>query len=106
MENTNLVSCERIDRMMNWVGASFSSAFFASLEHCSCINLSTDDDDDEEEAKDRPLIIIKPDTLEALFGPDAALPDETLQINVRVCPEPCVVVREKERIANRFRGGG
>jgi hypothetical protein len=43
-----------------WVGASVSSAFFASLEHCSCINLSTDDDDDrdgEEEAKDRPLIL-------------------------------------------------
>jgi hypothetical protein len=41
-----------------WVGASVSSAFFASLERCSCINLSTDDDrDDEEEAKDRPLIL-------------------------------------------------
>jgi hypothetical protein len=42
-----------------WVGASVSSAFFASLERCSCINLSDDDDDrdDEEEAKDRPLIL-------------------------------------------------
>jgi hypothetical protein len=44
-----------------WVGASVSSAFFASLERCSCINLSTDDDDDDDrgdegEAKDRPLI--------------------------------------------------
>ncbi|WVZ73062.1 hypothetical protein U9M48_021414 [Paspalum notatum var. saurae] len=43
-----------------WVGSSVTSAFFASLERCSCINLSTDDDDDEEqgeEAKDRPLIL-------------------------------------------------
>jgi hypothetical protein len=43
------------------VGASVSSAFFASLERCSCINLSIDDDDydrdDEEKAKDRPLIL-------------------------------------------------
>jgi hypothetical protein len=37
-----------------WVGASVSSSFFASLERCSCINLSTDD---EEEAKDLPLIL-------------------------------------------------
>jgi len=29
-----------------WVGTSVTSAFFASLERCSCINLSTDDDDD------------------------------------------------------------
>ncbi|RCV09031.1 hypothetical protein SETIT_1G374400v2 [Setaria italica] len=43
-----------------WVGTSVASAFFASLERCSCINLSTDDDDDrddDEEAKDRPLIL-------------------------------------------------
>ncbi|KAL6591315.1 hypothetical protein ACP70R_049818 [Stipagrostis hirtigluma subsp. patula] len=43
----------------SWVGASVTSAFFASLERCSCINLSTDDDDDhadDDEAKDRPLI--------------------------------------------------
>ncbi|XP_039792029.1 uncharacterized protein LOC120657692 [Panicum virgatum] len=32
-----------------WVGTSVASAFFASLERCSCINLSTDDDDEEEE---------------------------------------------------------
>ncbi|TVU27635.1 hypothetical protein EJB05_19130, partial [Eragrostis curvula] len=47
----------------SWVGASVTSAFFASLERCSCINLSTDGDDDnedEEEAKDRPLILTAP----------------------------------------------
>uniref|UniRef100_A0A0E0K756 Uncharacterized protein n=1 Tax=Oryza punctata TaxID=4537 RepID=A0A0E0K756_ORYPU len=44
----------------SWVGASVTSAFFASLERCSCINLSTDDDDDladAHESKDRPLML-------------------------------------------------
>ncbi|CAM8933642.1 unnamed protein product [Rhodiola kirilowii] len=43
-----------------WVGNSVASAFFASLERCSCINISTSDNDDdeiEEEAKDRPLML-------------------------------------------------
>ncbi|THU55174.1 hypothetical protein C4D60_Mb11t03780 [Musa balbisiana] len=45
-----------------WVGASVVSAFFASLERCSCINLSTAEDeyDEPEEAKDRPLMLTKP----------------------------------------------
>ncbi|XXG85310.1 hypothetical protein AAC387_Pa11g0412 [Persea americana] len=49
--------------MANWVGSSVASAFFASLERCSCINLSTTDleeEEDEEEAKDRPLMLTKP----------------------------------------------
>ncbi|CAO2046954.1 unnamed protein product [Urochloa humidicola] len=49
-----------MDSWATWVGSSVASAFFASLERCSCINLSTDDDDDREddkEAKDRPLIL-------------------------------------------------
>lgn len=45
----------------SWVGASVTSAFFASLQRCSCINLSTNDDDDDDdnqdEAKDRPLML-------------------------------------------------
>ncbi|CAN1297875.1 hypothetical protein LINPERPRIM_LOCUS23635 [Linum perenne] len=33
-------------------------AFFASLERCSCINLSTSDDDNKKnEAQDRPLVL-------------------------------------------------
>ncbi|XP_044955760.1 uncharacterized protein LOC123406329 [Hordeum vulgare subsp. vulgare] len=46
----------------SWFGAGVTSAFFASLERCSCINLSTDDDDDdhEEEANDRPLMLAAP----------------------------------------------
>ncbi|PKA51058.1 hypothetical protein AXF42_Ash007715 [Apostasia shenzhenica] len=42
-----------------WVGTSLASAFFASLERFSCINLATNDPDEEieEEAKDRPLML-------------------------------------------------
>ncbi|KAL0913551.1 hypothetical protein M5K25_017016 [Dendrobium thyrsiflorum] len=60
MENTSFVSCEKLDRMANWLGTSVASAFFASLERCSCINLSTNDSDEDEEAKDRPLMFTKP----------------------------------------------
>ncbi|KAF5761570.1 hypothetical protein HanXRQr2_Chr16g0766651 [Helianthus annuus] len=56
-------SCDKIDRMANWLGNRVASAFFASLERCWCINLTTShdnlDDDDEEEAKDRPLMLTK-----------------------------------------------
>ncbi|CAN1250859.1 hypothetical protein LINPERPRIM_LOCUS7545 [Linum perenne] len=42
---------------LKWVGTSMASAFFTSLERCSCINLSTSDDaDDAEDAQDRPLM--------------------------------------------------
>ncbi|XP_020274725.1 uncharacterized protein LOC109849322 [Asparagus officinalis] len=70
MENSNVVSCEKLDRMASWLGASIASAFFASLERCSCINLSTNDpDDDADEAKDRPLVFSKPETLESTEKP-------------------------------------
>ncbi|KAK2992763.1 hypothetical protein RJ640_023276 [Escallonia rubra] len=59
MESSSLTSYEKLDRLANWVGTSVASAFFASLERCSCVNLSTSDtdDEDEEEAKDRPLML-------------------------------------------------
>ncbi|XVF22352.1 hypothetical protein REPUB_Repub12eG0165100 [Reevesia pubescens] len=61
MENScSFISCDKLDRMANWVGSNMASAFFASLERCSCINLSTTDLDDEEEAKDRPLMLTNP----------------------------------------------
>lgn len=46
----------------SWFGTGVTSAFFASLERCSCINLSTDGDDDGDdidpaEAHDRPLML-------------------------------------------------
>ena len=46
----------------SWFGATVISAFFASLERCSCVNLSTfddddDDEDDNEESNSRPLAL-------------------------------------------------
>ncbi|KAL2339590.1 hypothetical protein Fmac_007530 [Flemingia macrophylla] len=35
-----------LDGVARWIGANLATAFFASLERCSCINLSTDDHDD------------------------------------------------------------
>ncbi|XAR53944.1 hypothetical protein NMG60_11028888 [Bertholletia excelsa] len=58
-----MITCDKLDRMANWVGSSVASAFFASLERCSCINLSTSHDDvieDDEEAKDRPFMLTVP----------------------------------------------
>lgn len=56
MENSGfLLSC----RMANWLGASVASAFFASLDRFSCINVATADDEDEE-ANDRPLMLTTP----------------------------------------------
>ncbi|KAK9293033.1 hypothetical protein L1049_021017 [Liquidambar formosana] len=66
MENSSLFSYEKIEGMASWVGTSVASAFFASLERCSCINLSTsdvDDNDDAEEAKDRPLMLTNHSTV-------------------------------------------
>ncbi|XP_074380609.1 uncharacterized protein LOC141721557 [Apium graveolens] len=58
MENSSIIPYEKLNDIANWVGSSVASAFFASLERCSCVNLNTTDDDDEdEEAKDRPLML-------------------------------------------------
>ncbi|KZV31017.1 hypothetical protein F511_18121 [Dorcoceras hygrometricum] len=49
---------EKVDGLARWFGTSVAAAFFASLERCSCVNLTTSDTDDEdEEAKDRPLML-------------------------------------------------
>ncbi|KAK8484415.1 hypothetical protein V6N13_046781 [Hibiscus sabdariffa] len=42
--------------MAAWLGGGVAQAFFASLERCSCINLSTSDDADDSEAHDLPLM--------------------------------------------------
>ncbi|THU45427.1 hypothetical protein C4D60_Mb02t17830 [Musa balbisiana] len=47
-------SCGKLDRVAAWVGGSIATAFFASLERCSCINIATDDDRDED--NDVPLM--------------------------------------------------
>ncbi|KAL7225451.1 hypothetical protein ACSBR1_020761 [Camellia fascicularis] len=59
--NCGFMSCKKLDRMANWVDMSVASAFFASLERCTFINLSTSHDDahDDEKAKDRPLMLTK-----------------------------------------------
>ncbi|KAI5060371.1 hypothetical protein GOP47_0024791 [Adiantum capillus-veneris] len=46
----------KLERLAVWVGGSLASAFFASLERCSCINLETTDADEDEEADGKPLI--------------------------------------------------
>ncbi|KAK6263300.1 hypothetical protein QUC31_009116 [Theobroma cacao] len=54
----SLISREKLEDVASWVSATVVSAFFSSLELCSCVNLATidpDDDDNPEEAKDRPL---------------------------------------------------
>lgn len=59
MENlSGFISYERLNGMASWLGTSVASAFFASLERCSCINLSTseDDADDPADSNDLPLM--------------------------------------------------
>ena len=62
MESQSQSSClsyEKINGVASWLGTHVASAFFASLERCSCINLSTSDDHETnpEEAHDRPLML-------------------------------------------------
>ncbi|KAG8381115.1 hypothetical protein BUALT_Bualt06G0088800 [Buddleja alternifolia] len=62
MENPNGTASyyDKVDGLARWFGTSVAAAFFASLDRCSCVNLTTfdtDDDGDEEEAKDRPLML-------------------------------------------------
>ncbi|KAF5743777.1 hypothetical protein HS088_TW08G00364 [Tripterygium wilfordii] len=60
--NCSFMSCEKLDRVASWVGTNVASAFFASLERCYCINLSTTDpDEDDDDTKDlRPLMLSRP----------------------------------------------
>ncbi|KAI6707778.1 hypothetical protein NL676_010740 [Syzygium grande] len=83
------MSCEKLDRMANWVGASVASAFFASLERCSCINLSTTDLDDDEESKDhRPLMLTKPISHDPLAAAATAAGNSAPP--PRPAPAPCL----------------
>ncbi|CDP05031.1 unnamed protein product [Coffea canephora] len=67
---------EKLDGLARWFGMSVASAFFASLERCSCVNLNTSesDDEDEEEAKDRPLMF----TNLRSFGADSSVSPSTV----------------------------
>ncbi|XP_020274400.1 uncharacterized protein LOC109849045 [Asparagus officinalis] len=65
MENSSITSYEKLDRAANWVVTSVASAFFASLERFSCINLSTSDiDDEDDEANDRSMMFSKIDAID------------------------------------------
>ena len=57
-DNTSITSTTtgKLYTVANFIGASVVSAFFSSLERCSCINLSTSDNDEEEDAMDRGLM--------------------------------------------------
>ncbi|KAL0912634.1 hypothetical protein M5K25_018618 [Dendrobium thyrsiflorum] len=59
VDNGGAASCAKLEGMAIWIGTSLASAFFASLERFSCINLATIDHDDEieDESKDRPLML-------------------------------------------------
>ncbi|CAL5383880.1 unnamed protein product [Camellia sinensis] len=46
--------CGKLDGVAMWLVNGVASAFFASLERCSCIRIATVDDSDE--ANDLPLI--------------------------------------------------
>ncbi|KAF7816673.1 uncharacterized protein G2W53_030642 [Senna tora] len=61
MENqsTWCFSSETFNGMANWFGSSLASAFFASLDRWSCVNVSTSDDvdDDNEDDNDSSVIL-------------------------------------------------
>ncbi|CAD6241579.1 unnamed protein product [Miscanthus lutarioriparius] len=80
-----------------WVGTSVTSAFFASLERCSCINLSTDDDDDDdrdhEEAKDRPLMLAAAPRHDDVARPD---PDSSLPVVAAAAAKDQVLGDQKQ----------
>ncbi|KAF5201426.1 hypothetical protein FRX31_008987 [Thalictrum thalictroides] len=46
--------CRKLDGVAMWLLSGVTTAFFASLEKCSCINIATHDDRDD--ANDLPLI--------------------------------------------------
>ncbi|KAF7830523.1 hypothetical protein G2W53_012856 [Senna tora] len=48
-------ACGKLDGVAMWFINGVSTAFFASLERCSCIRISTEEDTDE--ANDLPLIL-------------------------------------------------
>lgn len=49
-------SCGKLDGVATWLINGFVTAFFGSLERCSCIRISTTEDDGDDEANDAPLI--------------------------------------------------
>ncbi|KAK6919952.1 hypothetical protein RJ641_015856 [Dillenia turbinata] len=82
MENWSFISCEKLDRMANWVGGSVASAFFASLERCSCINLSITDTEEEDEAKEHPLMLSKQVPISSSDSLDSTTSDDPHKLHI------------------------
>ncbi|CAO2200620.1 unnamed protein product [Urochloa humidicola] len=65
--NGGILSYGTLEGYAMWVATGVASAFFASLERCSCIHLHTAEDDGDEdnieEARDRPLMLSRPQAL-------------------------------------------
>ncbi|KEH18620.1 hypothetical protein MtrunA17_Chr8g0346591 [Medicago truncatula] len=72
-----LISCDKLDRVANWVGTNVASAFFASLERCSCINLTTTDIEDDNNNDDLPLMVTTPVSHLPFEGPTTSLPSKS-----------------------------
>ncbi|XP_018474581.1 uncharacterized protein LOC108845882 [Raphanus sativus] len=68
--NLSTASLEKLDQAASWFGATVISAFFASLERCSCVNLSTFDDDDDDDEEDNEESNSRPLALSAAPQPD------------------------------------
>ncbi|KAK8624256.1 hypothetical protein V6N13_065607 [Hibiscus sabdariffa] len=48
--------CGKLDGVAMWFINGVATAFFASLQRCSCIRIATVEEDDGDEANDVPLI--------------------------------------------------
>ncbi|GMI78473.1 hypothetical protein HRI_001516600 [Hibiscus trionum] len=48
--------CGKLDGVAMWFVNGVATAFFASLQRCSCIHIATVEEEDGEEANDVPLI--------------------------------------------------
>ncbi|KAI9113134.1 hypothetical protein K1719_015659 [Acacia pycnantha] len=47
-DSGSVVPCNKLDQVASWFSNNVASAFFASLEQCSCIDLSTTDNDEDD----------------------------------------------------------
>ncbi|KAI9117333.1 hypothetical protein K1719_011499 [Acacia pycnantha] len=48
-DDGSFVACDKLDQVAFWFSNNVTSAFFTSLERCSCINLSTTDNDEDDD---------------------------------------------------------
>ncbi|GLU12052.1 hypothetical protein SLE2022_287610 [Rubroshorea leprosula] len=68
--------------MASWLGASVATAFFASLERCSCINLSTSDDVEDSESQDRPLMFTNSSSISSSVSASTAPSTDVVHLPV------------------------